>query len=773
MEGLESSKLTLTAKLPNGGSLGGALSTKGASKGTLSASRNFSGELKARARICGVLSTKGHLWGRLSGVVRYVEVPGEGGELYSLEVTSGTQDYTFTPPEGYYGFGEVTVKGDEDLVPENIRAGKNILGVDGAFKGGELQEVTVRSTFDRFGVEPDEGYYGISKVIVDTDPNLAARNIRKGVKMFDVEGTYGNFTSKSATITKNGSYNYTPDSYDGLSEVKVTVNVPSETIENVVDANLTDLYVSPGRNDQTFNKRAATGEGEIHGYNYVKVYGDDDLISDNIRKGATIFGVAGSYEKTEVVEGEFQEKTLVPSSFPYYVRPDSGYDALTKVTLNADSDLKSGNIKSGVNIFGVVGDYTGEEAKMQAKTVTPESFPSYVYPDSSYDGLSEVKITADPNLVPSNIANGKKIFGVTGTYESKMQAGTAISGASDYKLALTEPGALGFNEVFVKGDANLVGKNIKAGVTILNVEGTYEGDGSYEDGYKDGYDDGYAAGAASGGGGSGADTTPYLYGTPDEEGKVALADGDGYVLYKGGLFPNYAWNKEKYPYVVVIKSILFDSFEYWPTKPEVRNTSNGAVVLLPETEPTKVVRFEKVWGAAEWSGPYETELGMTYNIARVPQWSNTKLYRDSGELYIAGTPPIRLVSNKPVAALYNGVELPPLPEYDKETYPYSCVKMVINAYGEHVFTHYACPNPINRQGDYYYAGGRPLTCQCRPDSEEDSARVWSDLKEGFALTVKADELMWTSHDISYTEEYGGGLARSADPAPIPVYETKE
>lgn len=475
MEGLESSKLTLTAKLPNGGSLGGALSTKGASKGTLSASRNFSGELKARARICGVLSTKGHLWGRLSGVVRYVEVPGEGGELYSLEVTSGTQDYTFTPPEGYYGFGEVTVKGDEDLVPENIRAGKNILGVDGAFKGGELQEVTVRSTFDRFGVEPDEGYYGISKVIVDTDPNLAARNIRKGVKMFDVEGTYGNFTSKSATITKNGSYNYTPDSYDGLSEVKVTVNVPSETIENVVDANLTDLYVSPGRNDQTFNKRAATGEGEIHGYNYVKVYGDDDLISDNIRKGATIFGVAGSYEKTEVVEGEFQEKTLVPSSFPYYVRPDSGYDALTKVTLNADSDLKSGNIKSGVNIFGVVGDYTGEEAKMQAKTVTPESFPSYVYPDSSYDGLSEVKITADPNLVPSNIANGKKIFGVTGTYESKMQAGTAISGASDYKLALTEPGAKGFSEVFVKGDANLVGENIKAGVTILNVEGTYEG----------------------------------------------------------------------------------------------------------------------------------------------------------------------------------------------------------------------------------------------------------------------------------------------------------
>ena len=471
MEGLESSKLTLTARLPNGGSLGGALSSSGVSKGALSAGKSFSGELKAKARLCGTLSTKGHLDGKLSGIVRYVEVL--GGVLEDLTACSGTKDLVINPPENVYGFKTITILGDEDLKPENIKEGVNIFGVDGSFKGGALQEVTVRSTYDRYGVLPDEGYYGIGKVIIDTDPNLTARNIRKGVKMFDVEGTYGNFTTKSAIITKNGSYSYTPGGYDGLEKVSVTVNVPAT--ENVVDANLTDLYVSPGRNEQIFNRRGVTGEGEIHGYNYVKVYGDDDLLPGNIRSGVIIFGVTGTYEKTEVVEGKFETKTLTPSAFPTYIYPSTGYDAMTKVTLNADSDLKSSNIKSGVNIFGVTGNYTGEEAKTQAKTVTPTSFPSYVYPDYSYDGLSQVRINADPNLVSSNIANGKKIFGVTGSYESQMQVGTAISGASDYKLALTEPGAKGFSEVFVKGDANLVGKNIKAGVSILNVEGTYEG----------------------------------------------------------------------------------------------------------------------------------------------------------------------------------------------------------------------------------------------------------------------------------------------------------
>lgn len=152
-----------------------------------------------------------------------------------------------------------------------------------------------------------------------------------------------------------------------------------------------------------------------------------------------------------------QEKSVTPTESQQTVTPDTGYDGLTKVTVGAisstyigskvakksaqtytpgtsnqtigsgqylsgaqtikgDSNLVAGNIRSGVSIFGVTGTMVAASSpNLQIKTVTPRTSSQTVKPDSGYDGLSQVTVSGDSNLVSGNIISGKSIFGVSGS----------------------------------------------------------------------------------------------------------------------------------------------------------------------------------------------------------------------------------------------------------------------------------------------------------------------------------------------------------------------
>lgn len=101
-------------------------------------------------------------------------------------------------------------------------------------------------------------------------------------------------------------------------------------------------------------------------------------------------------------------------------------------------------------------------ASLQSKTVSPSESAQTVKADNGYDGLSQVTVNAVSKTYVGS--------GVT-----KKSAATYTPGTSDQSIASRQ--YLSGTQT-IKGDANLVAGNIKSGVNIFGVTGTYAGGGS-------------------------------------------------------------------------------------------------------------------------------------------------------------------------------------------------------------------------------------------------------------------------------------------------------
>lgn len=78
---------------------------------------------------------------------------------------------------------------------------------------------------------------------------------------------------------------------------------------------------------------------------------------------------------------------------------------------------------------------------MQSRTVNPSSSTQYITPQSRYDALSQVTVWGDSNLIGSNIKSGVSIFGVSGSLTSADYIGyyAAITANGTNTLAIPHP----------------------------------------------------------------------------------------------------------------------------------------------------------------------------------------------------------------------------------------------------------------------------------------------------------------------------------------------
>lgn len=88
------------------------------------------------------------------------------------------------------------------------------------------------------------------------------------------------------------------------------------------------------------------------------------------------------------------------------------HDGSGKIAISSTEQAKiiATNIRDGVTILGVTGTMSGTEgAKAQAKTVTPTTKIQNVLPDTGYNYLSQVTVNAIPYVESENAAGGTTV----------------------------------------------------------------------------------------------------------------------------------------------------------------------------------------------------------------------------------------------------------------------------------------------------------------------------------------------------------------------------
>jgi len=319
----------------------------------------------------------------------------------------------------------VTSNIDDNITPENIRYGIDILGVEGTLKGGDLQEKTIDSSTVEQTITPDSDYYGLGEVtvnpyVLDTktvDSSTRAQEITSNEDGLS-KVTINPYVLDEKTVDSSTVEQIITSDEDGLS--KVTVNpyeldikaVDSSTVSQTVTSNkdgLAAVIVNPYTLDsktvdpstaQVVVNSSADGLEQVT-VNPVTSNIDPNILPGNIREGVEILGVQGS-----MAGGTLEDKTVDSSTVSQTVTPDADVYGLSSVTVNPyvldSKTVKSSNVQQVVtsSVDGLssvtVDPYTTQE-KTESNTfqnVNSDTQGSTVNvtPDSNIDALSKVTV---------------------------------------------------------------------------------------------------------------------------------------------------------------------------------------------------------------------------------------------------------------------------------------------------------------------------------------------------------------------------------------------
>ena len=139
----------------------------------------------------------------------------------------------------------------------------------------------------------------------------------------------------------------------------------------------------------------------------------DANTQDATASAAEILSGKTAYNKGSKITGTMPNNGAVTGKIStkegQYTVPQGYHDGSGKVSIDEAEQAKliPGNIREGVTVLGVAGSMSGtEDAKPQAKTVTPSTVQQDILPDEGYNYLSQVTVLAIPYAESENSAGG-------------------------------------------------------------------------------------------------------------------------------------------------------------------------------------------------------------------------------------------------------------------------------------------------------------------------------------------------------------------------------
>lgn len=290
---------------------------------------------------------------------------------------------------------------------------------------------------------------------------------------------------KSVVPTKTEQSVLPDTNYDALS--KVTVAAIPDEYQNISE-------VTASAEDVIQGKKIVNSTGVVSGT--MSDNGTVSKVLDTTTKSYTI--PSGKHSGAGVVSITTQEKSVTPSTSAQEIVPDTG-KVLSKVTVAAvtssgidtsDATATSDDILSGktayvdgAKITGNIPTQTASSLTAKTNTVTvpagyyatqvSKSISTGTVNDPMFNVSASGLVTATVSTSAGYVTNVSK----QNTYQLPTQVAKIVTPSTTQQTAVAS-GKYTTGDVYVSGDLNLVSENIKSGVTIFNVAGTYEGSSS-------------------------------------------------------------------------------------------------------------------------------------------------------------------------------------------------------------------------------------------------------------------------------------------------------